>query len=120
MGDERPGPEPAAGAVWRTQDRLGREVVLNEVRLAHILDEHPELTNRLVDVRAAVEAPDFVNRDVRHAHRENHYRRRDSDTSWLKVVVHYRPISPQGTWAGEVITAYPNDLVDKKETRLWP
>ena len=68
----------------------------------------------------AIEQPDFVTRDVRYHHREIHYRRSPSGQGWIKVVVNYRPVPPQGTWAGEVITAYRVDERDIEEVQLWP
>lgn len=106
-------------AIWVTRDRLGREVTLTETRQAHILLKHPQVAGRLDDIRAVVETPDAVHADARYDRRENHYR-------WIaaggriKVVVIYRPVPPQGTWAGEVVTAYPVKQVDPAEVRLWP
>ena len=82
--------------------------------------KHPNMAERLADARVAVEAPDFARRDALRAHGENHYRRPAPGAAWIKVVVHYRPIPPQGTWVGEVITAYPTDHVGSKEGPLWP
>ena len=106
--------------VWRTRDRAGREVVLTGIRLAHILHQHQDMVALLAEVRRAVEACDLVTRDIRYAHRECLYRRFGGDRRWMKVVVHYRPVPPQGTWAGEVITAFPARRVDPKEVPLWP
>ena len=106
--------------IWRTRDRLGREVVLTEERRRHILRKHPAMAGRLGEVRAAIAGPDFVNRDAAYPRRENHYRRTPSGRAWIKVVVNYRPVPPQGTWAGEVITAYRTEQVDPKEAPLWP
>lgn len=106
--------------VWRTRDRLGREVVLTEAGLAHILAKHGDLVGRLDDIRATIEAPDFVNRDARHAYRENHYRRPAPGEPRIKVVVHYRPLPPQGTWRGEVITAHQARQIGAREEQLWP
>jgi hypothetical protein len=52
--------------------------------------------------------------------REIHYPRTPSGQGWMRVVVNYRPVPPQGTWAGEVITAYRIDERDVKEVQLWP
>ena len=38
----------------------------------------------------------------------------------MKVVVNYRPVPPQGTWEGEVITAYHARRPKSKEAQLWP
>jgi hypothetical protein len=106
--------------IWRTSDRRGREVVLTSAYRDHILQEHDEMIDRLDEVRTAVEQPDIVTRDVKYRHRENHYRREPSGQGWLKVVVHYRPVPPQGTWAGEVITADPVKRPNSKEAQLQP
>jgi hypothetical protein len=103
--------------IWRTRDRRGRVVVLTVASWAHILDRRAAMANRLDQVRAAIERPDLVTRDVRHFHREIHYRRFPSG-GWLKVVVGYRPVPPQGTWAGVVITAYPVERPRSKEEPL--
>ena len=106
--------------VWRATDRSGRQVVLNADGWRHILDRHPEFTGRENELRAAVERPDRVTRDAFIAVRECLYRRTTGPRPWLKVVVHYRPVPPQGTWAGSVITAYPAPEVKRKERQLWP
>ena len=104
--------------IWRTRDRAGREVVLTSAGLDHILQGHDEIADRLDEVRAAIEQPELVTRDVEYRHRENHYGRSSFNKPWIKVVVQYRPVSPQGTWAGEVITAYPVKRRDPKEEPL--
>jgi hypothetical protein len=106
--------------IWRTQDRAGREVVLSSAGLDHILRRRAQLADRLDDVRAAIEHPDFVAQDVRYYHREIHYRRVASGQGFLKVVVQYRPVPPQGTWAGEVITAYRVKKRKSREVLLEP
>ncbi len=106
--------------LWRTEDRLGREVFLTDARLDHILAEHDELADSLDEISTTVERPDLVRRDRRYAHRENHYRRPSPDQLWMKVVVHYRPVPPQGTWEGEIITAYSVEDPEPKEAPLWP
>ena len=78
------------------------------------------MAGRLDEVRATVDNPEVVTRDVTYAHRENHYRRTPSGRRRTKVVVHYRPVPPQGTWAGEVITALHVKKVDPEEKQLWP
>ncbi len=107
-------------AIWRTRDPLGREIVLNEERRDHILTRHPALAARLDEIRTTVEQPDFITRDRRFGHRENVYRRTTSAPGWIKVVVHFRPIPPQGAWSGEVITAYYVDRRNAAEVTLWP
>ena len=93
-------------AIWRTRDRLGRDVELTETRWAHILEEHEtQMTGREADVRAAVEQPDFVTVDDGNPRRECHYRGQGPDRPKLKVVVGYEPVPPPGNWAGRVITA---------------
>src|SRR6188472_1528268 len=91
--------------IWRTRDHAAREVVLTSAGLDHILERHDEIADRLDEIRMSIEQPDFVTRDARSHHRENHYRRVASGQGLLKVV-QYRPVPPQGTWVGEVITAY--------------
>jgi hypothetical protein len=106
--------------IWRTQDRAGREVVLTPTRLDHILGRHNYMAGRLDQVRTAVEQPDFVTRDSEYPRREICYRRTPSGQGLMKVVVNYRPAPPQGTWIGEVITAYRIDERNIQEVQLWP
>ena len=91
--------------IWRTHDRFGWEVVLTEARRVHILSEHDEFAELMLEVRATVERPDMVLHDRQYAHRENHYRRTPPTHQWMKVVVNYSPVPPQGTWEGTIITA---------------
>jgi len=106
-------------AIWQTVDRDGRTVTLTEADWAHILDEHREMVGRDPDIHRTVERPNFVTRDATHAHGENSYLRVAPGPLYLKVVVRYRPVPPQGTWAGRIITAYPTKQV-KGEQHLWP
>ena len=104
--------------IWATRDHAGREVVLTSARLAHILSRHADMANRLEEVRAPVEHPDFVTRDVGYRQRLIYYRRTPSRQGWIRVVVNYRPVPPQGTWAGEIITAYRVDQRDIDEVLI--
>jgi hypothetical protein len=104
--------------IWRMRDRAGREVVLTSAGLNHILRQHNDMPSRLDEVRSTIEQPELVTRDVEYRHRENHYGRSSFDQLWIKVVVQYRPVPPQATWAGEVITAYPVKRRDPKEESL--
>lgn len=107
--------------IWRVGDREGRRVRLTDDGWAHILERHAdEMTGREADVLRTVEAPDLVNADVAHAHREVCYRSFGPGRPMLRVVVHYRPIPPQGTWSGEVITAHPTFRSKRGEPRRWP
>lgn len=107
-------------AAWQTQDRNGREVAFTQSAHDHILDEHDDMADKLDDVRIAIERPDLVTRDVRYGRRENHYWRIPTTGRWIKVVINYRPVPPQGTWEGEVITAYRVPRPNPKEAKLWP
>lgn len=106
--------------LWRTRDWLGREVALTEAALAHILDRHPRMAARLFEIRETVESPRQVTRDATRQHREIAYRRPSPNRSDLRVVIHYRPVPPQGTWVGRIITAHPAERIDPKEEPLWP
>lgn len=79
-----------------------------------------DLAGREAHVRLAVERPDFVTIDLARPRRECHYRRFGSGRLMLKVVVGYEPVLPPGTWAGQVITAYPTRHVPRKERPIWP
>ena len=106
--------------IWRTRDRNGREVVFAVAGQDHILNKHDDMAEFMGDVRLAIEHPDFVARDARYPRRENHYRRIPTTGNWIKVVVKYRPVTPQGTWEGEVVTAYHVPRPKSKEAKLWP
>jgi len=106
--------------VWRTRDQRGREVVLTEAALAHILARHPQMAGPLFEIQSAVGRPDRVTRDPTRHHREIAYRRPSPNHSRLRVVIHYRPVLPQGTWVGDIITAHPTERVDPKEEPLGP
>lgn len=106
--------------LWRIQDYLGREVVLTEIRREHIVSEHSDLVRQMAEVRHTIEQPEQVRRDRTYAHRENSYKRKPSGKRWMKVVVHYRPVPPQGTWVGEVITAFSVEEPEPQEVLKWP
>jgi hypothetical protein len=105
---------------WREVDYRGREVIFTPKSREHILRRHDDIAARLDEIRGAIARPDLVTRDIKYRHRENHYRRTPSGLGWFKVVVQYRPVPPQGTWIGEVITAYRVDQRDLNEEPLAP
>jgi hypothetical protein len=78
------------------------------------------MVDRLDEVRIAVEQPDFVTQDSGYTRREIYYRRTSSGQGWMRVVVNYRPVPPQSTWAGEIITAFRVKRRDLREVQLWP
>lgn len=107
--------------IWRTVDRIGRRVRLTDDDWAHIMDRHAdEMTGREADVRLAVETPDHIHAAAEHAHREVFYRSFGPERPMLRVVVHYRPVPPQGTWSGHVITAHPTFRSKRGEQPRWP
>lgn len=106
--------------IWPTRDRFGRDVFLTREGRSHIVMRHAVMADRLNEVRTAIEHPDRITRDIVRRHRENHYLRTTSEPGWIKVVVQYRPVPPQGTWEGDIITAYPVRRPKPKEERLWP
>ena len=106
--------------IWRTHDYQGRVVVFTLKGRDHIIQRRPRMTGRLGDVRTAIEHPTRIARDAIYPRRENHYLRTGFDPGWIKVVVNYRPVPPQGTWFGEIITAYPVRRPEPEETPLWP
>jgi hypothetical protein len=93
---------------------------LTERSLAHLRDKHPEELARLHQARAAIERPDLATRPADYPQRVCYYRAIPGSRLRTKVVVHYRPVAPQGTWIGEVITAYRTDHVGRQEMHLWP
>lgn len=105
---------------WRTRDRIGRHVVLTDAAWSHIVTKRNGAPPDPSEIRAAVEDPDFVAADAAFPRRESCYRRRRSGAGgrYLKVVVRYHPTPPDGTWAGEVITAYPTRGIKPGEERL--
>ena len=107
-----------AAAVWRTVDRMGREVALTADGWGHIVGGHRDMAGREGDVLLAVERPDLVTRDADYPRRECHYRR-VSPRRYLRVVVNYRPVPPD-EWAGEVVTAHYRQDVKRGEHPLWP
>jgi hypothetical protein len=106
--------------IWRTSDRLGREVICTTDSHNHILGKHDVMADRLDAIRPAIEQPSYITRDADYPHRENYYRRTPSGRRFIKVVVEYRPVPPQGTWTSEVITAYLSRKIKRKEAQLWP
>ena len=108
--------------VWTMRDRRGRVVALTADGWKHILVERRGAPPAAGEIRKTVEDPAFVTADSTFPRRENYYRRRQREGGgrYLKVVVRYRPVPPDGTWAGEVITAYPTRGMKPMEEQLWP
>ena len=106
--------------IWRTRDYLGRVVALTEENLRHIRERRPRMVDRLDEVKLTIEQSEFVRRDVAIASREVFYARSTVGRARMRVIVPYRPVPPQGTWRGEVITAHPNQRPRLTEDPLWP
>lgn len=100
--------------LWRTRDRFGREVVLTDAGMTHILQRRPDMEGTETSIRETVEAAERVNRDALHPDRECHYRR-ISEHRFLKVVVGY-----DAAERGTVITAYPVPYAKRGEQQRWP
>jgi hypothetical protein len=77
------------------------------------------MTHRLMEIRDAVTFADEIVQDKDYDHREVHYHRKGSGPLRLKVVIHYRPVSPSG-WAGEVVTAHFTSRSHRLEVPIWP
>ena len=108
--------------VWRTRDRFGREVALTDAGWNHIVAERQGAPPTPDEIREAGESPDGVTADATFPRRENFYRSRQTGRGgrFLKVVVRFQPVPPDGTWAGEVITAHPARRIKPGEDQLWP
>jgi hypothetical protein len=106
--------------IWRTHDYRGRVVAYTSKGRDHILQRRPKMAGRLGEMRTAIERPTLVTRDAFYSRRECHYLRTVAEPGWMKVVVTYRPTPPQGTWVGEIITAYPIRRPEPEEMPLWP
>ena len=78
------------------------------------------MVDRLDEVRIAVEQPNFVTRDSGYTRREIYYRRASSGQGWTRVVVNYRPVPPQSTWAGEIITTFRVKRRHLWDVQQWP
>lgn len=74
----------------RATDPDGREVVLTEFWLAHIvrLDGHPELRSRQSNVLSMVERPDHREADPRPG-RERFWREGVGPSRWLRVILDF-------------------------------
>lgn len=105
--------------IWETTDRFGRRVELTEERWSHIVDQRGGQPPTQDDIRRALEDPIRVTIDATFAHRECFYAE-CAPSRMVKVVVHFRPVPPQGTWRGAVVTAYPERKVKPGEVQRWP
>ena len=103
--------EPAD--LFAVETPLGFTVRVSVGYWATIVEKHPDLANRLVDVQSALRAPEEVRRS-----------RRDP-----AVFLFYRSDARRGRWVvavtkregcdGFLVTAYRTDAIKEGE-RLWP
>ncbi len=107
-------------SIWETRDRFGRIVRLTEEGWDHIVSDRRGATPTPDDVRGAVEAPTRVTADADFAQRECSYQSLGAGRRTLKVVVHFRPVPPQGTWVGVVVTAFYVTSDKRREVQRWP
>ena len=80
-------PEPPDDLIATLVDPLGRTVWLTAERWGHITDGHPELQNRLEDVKQAVRTAEIRTRGQWDA--EKLWARNLAGARWLMVVVRY-------------------------------
>jgi hypothetical protein len=78
-----------------------------------ILAKHPDLSQRLEDIKAALAAPDEVRQSRRDAAVLLFYRQEAACARWVVAVAKRRED------AGVLITAYRTDAV-KEGKRIWP
>lgn len=109
--------------ILRCQDQWGREVTVSNAQWrTHIVVGHPELTNNLDCIRAAITDPHCVTHDLIDADGENFYRGftlpSPFDRSYLKVCVRFAT-GRSGTSAGFVVTAYATFSIKRGEPVKW-
>lgn len=106
--------------VWSTLDRLGRSVVLTASGWSHIRDRHGDTIDSAGMVGVAIEQADEIVRDAGYLHREIHMAELGKPELPVRVVVHFRPVPPDGTWVGEVVTAFRGRPLKAGGNRQWP
>ena len=96
--------------LFTVTDPLGQAVQLTEsCYKAHILVEHPELSD-INQIAEAIASPDLIAHDAVNPQRLVYYRAYQTHPQrWLKVVVAH----------GEVVTAYRVRRLKKGETLRW-
>lgn len=92
---------------------LGFSVRVSRAEWTTILAKHPDLTQRVEDVKAALTAPDEVRQSRRDAAVLLFYRQEAARARWVVAVTKRREE------AGVLITAYRTDAV-KEGKRIWP
>lgn len=103
----------------RCQDRWGRWIILDADQwIGHVLVRHNQLTDQENAVRATVESPEIVTRDLSDPRREQYYRPSillpPLDRTYLKVCVDF------SMSIGFIVTAFPVKRVHPKELVRWP
>jgi hypothetical protein len=92
---------------------LGFSVRVSEAEWTTILVKHPDLTNRIEDIKATLASPDEVRQSRRDAAVLLFYRQEAALARWVVAVTKQREGS------GVLITAYRTDAV-KEGKRIWP
>lgn len=105
-------------------DRLGREIVLYEdTWYDHILVDHPRMANRVDALEQTITRPDRITRDRFIPERECYYRTGilppPDKRYYLKVVIEFVGVGPDGIERGIVVTAYPSPHIAPDEAHLW-
>ena len=110
--------------VLRCTDRWGREIVLtDECWNGHILPDRAILRGLESRLEVVLTDPYRVRRDATNPSRECFYRHRTlpgMPRLFLKVVVEFRPIGPNGVLDGSDITAFPTNHFKTGEQQIWP
>jgi hypothetical protein len=92
---------------------LGFSVRVSRAEWTTILAKHPDLTQRVEDIKAALAAPDEVRQSRRDAAVLLFYRQEAAVARWVVAV------AKRCEEAGVLITAYRTDAV-KEGKRIWP
>jgi hypothetical protein len=71
-------------------------------------------------VRVELEQADAVVRDAVYLHREIHLAALGKPELPVRVVVHDHPVAPDGTWVGEIVTAFRGRPPKAGGMRRWP
>ncbi len=107
-------------AIWSTTDRLGRLVVLSDAGWQHIYRRHGDTVEDPEMVKAVIQGAERIVADAVYPHRSIHVAALGNPSLPMRVVVHYRPEPPDGTWIGDVVTAFRGRPPKDGGRTQWP
>jgi hypothetical protein len=107
--------EPGNIIIFHVEDPRGIKVVLYMSEWIHILDDHPNLQNRINDIKNSLISPMYICKDVDYDNRQVYYQVVNGKQKYHKTVIE---LFSNGD--AKVVTSYTTMTGKAGEYIIWP